>query len=185
MTVGWLELDPRYVAAMQALLPLLERSRVGHAFVGDVASNAWLGEPVRGSIDLLALISPERGSTIPQLAPSHGFRVDRDEAEKVRELDLLPIHHMGEAEIRINVLMATNALYSNMIARSELFELPPEHEVHVISAADHALLLRVAGDERSAALFARLLDECGERIDRMRFNRSLRSIGLARLEVHE
>lgn len=182
MTVGWLELEPRYDSAVRAVLALLERSRVEHAFVGDIASNAWLGEPVAGSIDLLALISPERGSTIPQIAPSCGFRVDRDEAENSRELDLLPIHHIGDVETRINILMATNALYSNMIARAELFELPP-HEVKVVSAADHALLLRVAESERAGALFVRLLEECSERIDRKKFNQSLRSIGLSRLEV--
>jgi len=178
-----LHLPPEHRRAAAILDELMEQVKIDYAFVGSIALNAWLDVPVAGSLDLLALISPERGSQLPMMATQRGFRVDREEMEAVKELDLLPMHFEGEQEIRVNVLMATNALYSNMIARRREVSINDDRTVWIIAPADLALLLRVAEDETSAGQFTNLLERQASEVDVEKFNRNLRSIGLSRLEV--
>ena len=183
MSEPTLHLPPEHRRAAAILDELMEQVKIDYAFVGSIALNAWLDVPVAGSLDLLALISPERGSQLPMAATHRGFRVDREEIEAVRELDLLPMHFEGEQEIRVNVLMATNALYSNMIARRREVSINDDRTVWIIAPSDLALLLRVAENETAESQFSSLLDRWADELDVDGFNRNLRSIGLARLEV--
>jgi len=79
-----------YGAAIDAIAELLAKLKLQSAFVGSVARSAWLGSVVdRGSIDVLALLTPEQKNQVPMMANNRGFQVDRDEIEDSEELDLI------------------------------------------------------------------------------------------------
>src|SRR5437016_3106072 len=98
-----------YARAIEAVHELLTKLRLDFVFTGNVARAAWLGEAVEsGSIDVLALMAPEQKNSVAMMASNRGFRVDRDEVTESEELDLVP---MSFDEIRVHVLVASNALY--------------------------------------------------------------------------
>jgi hypothetical protein len=119
-------------------------------FVGSVARSAWLGGEVgAGAIDLLALMNaPQRGQ-LAMMAANRGFRVEREELEQSEELDLVPLNFVDhEGDVRVHVLLATNALYARMFANSWT-ESFGERAVKVPAPEDLALMLLMADDDEA------------------------------------
>jgi len=166
--------------AARATAGLLGRLRLDWAFVGDLAFSAWSGEPVEsGSIDVLAILSPDRMQQIPMMASNGGFQVDSEMVEGARELDLIPMAWpAGDPDpVRIHVLVASNALYSLMVRNAVDAKLA-ESEARVLNREDLALLLAV-DDRPSARERLDRLTRFEEGFDFDAFDGRLRSIGLA------
>lgn len=169
-----------WLAAVTAVDDLLERLRTERAFVGSVAAAVWLGRPVdQGAIDVLVALTPEGRTQVPMMASNRGFIVDRDELDATEELDLIPLRFgAGDEQVKIHVLIASNALYGNMV-RDAVEARCGEVPIRVILAEDLALLLTVAGDEGSTMARSELIQRAGASFQLERFNRKLSSIGLA------
>ncbi|HEV8658983.1 MAG TPA: hypothetical protein VGS96_10150 [Thermoanaerobaculia bacterium] len=168
----------RYSRAIAAVSDLLARLHLEFAFVGGVARSAWLGTRVeRGSIDVVALLTAEQKNQVAMMASNRGFRVERAEIEQSEELDLIPLNFVdAEGDVRVYVLVASNALYGRMVRDAV-------KETRVVNAEDLALLLALSDDEesqRAAQLLIRLPN-----FDRASYNRRLVSIGLPQLVVSE
>lgn len=168
--------EPR-LAAARAIGDILTRQQVTHAFVGEVAIGAWTGRRVdRGAVDVLALVSPDRCQQVPMMASHRGFAVDAEEVDAARELDLIPMRYGdGPGAPRVHVLMATNALYSKMLARA----IPADaggSPIPVVHAEDLAIMLSLS--DRDDVGVDELAARAGEAFDVDRFNTTLRSIGL-------
>lgn len=164
-----------YARAIEAVHDLLSRLRLDFIFVGDVARSAWLGsEAGSGSVDVLATMGPQQKNQVAMMASNRGFRVEREEVEASEELDLIPLHFVADAEtdIRVHVLVASNALYGRMVAAGIPAQLG-ELTFRIPLGEDYALLLAMTGDE--VALHA--LTSTPE-FDREAYNVKLRSIGL-------
>lgn len=164
----------RYARALTAITELLEKLRIDAIFVGNVARAAWLdGELSSGAIDLLALMNtPQRGQ-LAMMASNRGFRVSREEIEQSEELDLVPLNFSDvEGDVRVHVLLATNALYARMFANGKPATLG-EVEVRVASPEDLALMLLMAEDQETLNRLAALPE-----FDRDKFRAHLASIGL-------
>lgn len=164
----------RYNRAIHATAELLGKLRIETMFVGNVARAAWLdGEVESGAIDVLALMNaPQRGQ-LAMMASNRGFRVDRDELEQSEELDLVPINFIdGEGEVRVHVLLASNALYGRMVTAGTQAVID-DREIRVPRAEDLALLLLFAEDEGTVKSLAVLPE-----FDRTAFQERLVSIGL-------
>lgn len=175
-----LEGDERRLAAIAAVRELLARLGTRGAFVGDVATAAWLGEPLAagGAVDVLAAIAGDGARQIPQIAPDQEFRVDEAEVESARELDLVPMWWTGRGEpVRVHVLLASNALYGRMV-RESVEAASPAGPVQIVAAEDLALLMLVAEPPGWQAQIGRIRLRAGETFDRDRLNRKLVSIGL-------
>jgi hypothetical protein len=176
----------RYASAIDAVSDLLSRLRLDFLFLGNVARSAWLGsEAGTGSIDVLATMGPQQKSQVAMMASNRGFRVEREEIDQSEELDVIPLHYVerplgqrpsvetdDQSEIRVHVLVASNALYGRMVAGGVPARLG-ERELRVPTAEDFALLLAMMGDE--VALRALTSTPW---FDRVRYNDKLRSIGL-------
>jgi hypothetical protein len=110
----------RHERAIAAIDDLLSRQRLEHLFVGSVARAAWLGGLVDGgAVDVLALMQGQQKNNVATMASHRGFRVDRDEIEATEELDLVPLMFVDEGgDVRVHVLVASNALYARMFASS-------------------------------------------------------------------
>jgi len=165
---------PRYGRAISAIRDLLGRLRIDFLFAGSVARAAWLGEEVsRGSIDVIALMKPEQKNQVAMMGSNRGFRVDRAQIEQSEELDLVPLNFVDdEGEIRIHVLLASNALYGTMIAGAKTATIDGV-DVKVPTVEDMALLLAMSDDDPGV----RRLTSSAE-FDRAAYNRKLVSIGL-------
>ncbi|HJT16699.1 MAG TPA: hypothetical protein VJ853_04900, partial [Thermoanaerobaculia bacterium] len=158
-----MDLAPRYARAVDAIRELLTRLRLEWAFVGGIARAAWLGGTIEGgSIDVVALMKPEQKNQVAMMASNRGFRVDRDEIAESEELDLIPLHF---DDVRIHVLVASNALYAKMINAARVVG-----ELRVAAPEDLALLLTLSED---AAGVRQLMS--GADFDRARFNETLAS----------
>ena len=171
--------SPRYDRAIAAVADLLARLRLDFVFVGTVARSAWLGSRVEGgSLEAVALMAPEQKSQVAMMAGNRGFRVDREEVEHTAELDLIPLHFIDpEGEVRVHVLVASNALYGRMVGARVATETVP-----VAALEDLALLFALGDDEdshRAATMLVRL-----PRFDRAAYNERLVSIGLANFVVN-
>ena len=166
--------DARYNRAIHATAELLEKLRVDAMFVGGVARAAWLGGDVAGgAIDVLVLMNAPQKNQLAMMASNRGFRVDREELEQTDELDLVPLNFLdAEGEVRVHVLLATNALYGRMMAAAQPSSID-ERAVKVPRAEDLALLLLFAEDEVTVRRLATLPD-----FDRAAFQERLVSIGL-------
>ena len=171
----------RHARALRAIADLLTRQRLSSAYVGSVARAAWLGgEVAAGSIDVIAVMGPQQKNQIAMMASNRGWRVDREEIAQSEELDLIPLNFMDEeGEVRVHVLVASNALYGRMVAaaRETAFE---DLTLRVPAPEDFALLLALAGDE--AALQTLTADAA---FDRHGYNEKLVSIGLSGMVVAE
>ncbi len=164
-----MEVTPRYQRAIEAVHELLAKLRLEWIFVGGIARAAWLGGTVDGgSIDVVALMQPQQKNQVAMMAANRGFRVEREEIEQSEELDLIPLHF---ADVRIHVLVASNALYAKMIASAKTV-----HDLRVASREDLALLLTLSED---AAAVRQLMSTAD--FDRARYNETLVSIGLREL----
>jgi hypothetical protein len=171
------QIEEPLLSAVRATEELLTKLRIAHAFVGEIAISAWLGRPAAaGSVDVLALVTPDRSQQVPMMASNRGFVVDEKELEETRELDLIPMRFAHESgSPRVHVLMASNALYSRMLARTTEVELGDDM-IPVVHAEDLGLMLAMQdADETLEALIA----SAGDSFDRSRFNETLVSIGLS------
>lgn len=175
--------DP-YLGALEGTADLLSKQRLDYVFVGSVARAAWLGGLVsRGSIDVIAVMNPQQKNQVAMMASNRGFRVDREEIEQSEELDLIPLNFVGaEGEIRVHVLVASNALYGRMVAAGVEVDLGPAR-FRVATAEDLALLLSMAEDEDSRRAQAELVARTD--FDRRAYNGKLISIGLGELVIKE
>jgi hypothetical protein len=184
--------SPLYERVIAAVTDLLTRQRLDFVFAGSVARAAHLGTPVDGgSIDVIATMGPQQMNQVAMMASHRGFRVEHEEVEATEELDLIPMHF---EEVRVHVLVASNALYGRMVAdgvglrpqASGLGEDPeargprPETSIKVPRIEDFALLLQMSNDVTSLMT----LIESPE-FDREGYNRKLTSIGLRELVVPE
>ena len=171
----------RHARALRAVADLLTRQRLASAYVGSVARAAWLGgEVAAGSIDVVAVMGPQQKNQVAMMASNRGWRVDRDEIEQSEELDLIPLNFVDEeGEVRVHLLVASNALYGRMVASAveTTFE---ELTLRVPAAEDFALLLALAGDEAGLQSLTR-----DTAFDRHTYNEKLISIGLPGLVVAE
>ena len=164
-----IDFSPRYGRAIDAIHELLSKLRIEWVFVGGVARAAWLGGVVEGgSIDVVALMQPQQKSQVAMMASNRGFRVDREEIERSEELDLIPLHF---DDVRIHVLVASNALYAKMIAAARVVG-----QLKVASPEDLALLLTLSEDSVGVQQLMSSPD-----FDRARYNDTLTSIGLREL----
>jgi hypothetical protein len=160
----------RYARAIEAVHELLSRLRLDFLFLGNVARSAWLeSEAATGSLDVLATMGPQQKNQVAMMASNRGFRVEREEIEASEELDVIP---MRFDDIRIHILVASNALYGRMVAGGVEARFG-ERTLRIPTAEDFALLLAMMGDE--VALHA--LTSTPE-FDRAGYNEKLHSIGL-------
>lgn len=171
--------SPRYGRAIATVADLLARLRLESVFVGSVARSAWLGSRVdQGSLEVVALMTSEQKSQVAMMASNRGFRVERDEVEHTAELDLIPLHFVDpEGEVRVHVLVASNALYGRMVRAGVAVE-----SIRVAAIEDLALLFALGDDEdsqRAAAMLVRLPE-----FDRIAYNERLISIGLPHYVVN-
>ena len=164
----------RHSRAIQAVAVLLEKLKIDGMFVGHVARSGWFGEEVGGgAIDLLALMTAPQRNQLAMMASNRGFRVEREELESVEELDLVPMYFRDEeGEVRVHVLLATNALYGRMIASGVTADFA-ERTLKIPRAEDFALLL-LMGDDQDAVRTLTALPE----FDLVAFRERLASIGL-------
>lgn len=183
--------SPLYEQAIAAVADLLTRQRLDYVFAGNVARAAYLGTPVdSGSIDVIATMGPQQMNQVAMMASNRGFRLDREEVAATEELDLIPMHF---EDVRVHVLVASNALYGRMVADGvasgqwpvageESGDRPPatSNSMKVPRPEDFALLLQMSNDMTSLMT----LIESPE-FDRMAYNRKLTSIGLRELVVPE
>ena len=137
--------------------------------MGGIARAAWLGGSIEGgSIDVVALMQPPQKNQVAMMASNRGFRVERQEVESSEELDLIPLHF---ADVRIHVLVASNALYAKMISAARTVG-----DLRVPSREDLALLLTLGEDLEGANQLMASAD-----FDRRRYNQTLEAIGLREL----
>jgi len=168
---------PPWGAAIEATSELLTKLKLELAFVGVVARSAWLGSTVdHGSIDVLALMTSEQKNNVAMMASHRGFGVDKAAIDQSEELDLIPL---AFDDVRVNVLVASNALYGRMV-KSAAAATFNERVIRVAAAEDLALLSMMGED---TATTDALLDIDG--FDRPALNRKLVSIGLSDLVVRE
>lgn len=170
------EIEEPLLSAVRATEALLTKLQIPHAFVGEVALAAWLSRSAAaGSVDVLALLTPDRSRQVPMMASNRGFLVDERELEETRELDLIPMRFAHErGNPRVHVLMATNALYSRMLKRAAEAELGDDL-IPVASAEDLGLMLAMQ-DARET--LDSLVVAAGNRFDVGRFNETLVSLGI-------
>jgi hypothetical protein len=169
-----LRADRSHSEAILATSELLTRQRLEFAFVGSVARAVWLEQEVSiGAVDVLAIMQPQQKNQVAMMASNRGFRVDRDEIEQSEELDLVPLHFgEGEADVRVHVLLASNALYARMVVAAVTLSFQ-SISIRVPTAEDFALLSSVGEDEEAVR---RLVSR--EDFDRTAYNEKLVSIGL-------
>lgn len=164
-----------YARAIDATAELLGKLRLDFAFVGSVARSAWLGGIADApSVDVLAVMGPQQKSQVAMMGANRGFRVERDELDQTEELDLIPLWFAdAEGDVRVHVLVASNALYGRMVAAGVPAEFR-DRTVKVPAAEDYALLLAISADEDSVRALAEQ-----PQFNRDSYNSKLTSIGLA------
>lgn len=164
----------RYGRAIHATAELLEKLRIEAIFVGGVATAAWLGDEVQsGAVDVLALMNAPQKNQLATMASHRGYRVERAEIEQSEELDLVPLNFVDpEGDVRVHVLLATNALYGRMAAAGVPARID-ERPVRVPRAEDLTLMLLMSDDEQTVRRLTELPD-----FDRHGFQERLASIGL-------
>jgi hypothetical protein len=169
--------DPRHARAIRAVASLLTRLRLDCLFVGSVARSAHLGGPVGGgSVDVVATMGPQQKSQLAMMAQNNGFGVDREELDATEELDLVPL---AFEDVRVHVLIASNALYGRMVADGVSVEFE-DLALKVPRLEDFALLLQMNNDVKSLMSVIE-----SPEFDRMSYNRKLEAIGLRELVVPE
>lgn len=164
----------RYSRAIHAVAELLEKLKVDAMFVGNVARAAWLDLEVNAAaIDVIALLGAQQMNQLAMMASNRGFRVDRDEVQSAVELDLVPLNFIDEdGEVRVHVLLASNALYGRMVAAAQPATLD-ERSVRIPRAEDLALMLLMAEDQEAVLRLTSM-----PQFDLAAFRERLASIGL-------
>ena len=171
-----LRATPRHARAIEAVGELLSKLRIESMFVGSVARSAWLGGLIEsGSIDVLGLMQPQQKNQVAMMASNRGFRIDPKEIDQTEELDLIPLTWIDEDDVRVHVLVASNALYARMFGTARMVQLH-NLEIRVPSAEDTALLLSMSEEHDDVRILA-----ASAQFDRRAFNDKLVSIGLREL----
>lgn len=175
---------PRYEHALAAVADLMGRLRLAHAFVGGAARAAWLGGALdQGAVDVLVLMTSEQKNQVATMASHRGFRVDQEEVDATVEYDLVPLNFLHpEGDVKVHVLVASNALYGQMVAAARDATLAG-HSLRVIAPEDLALLLSLGDDEASQRDRERLA--ALPAFDRRKFNQRAAAIGLAGMVIAE
>jgi hypothetical protein len=165
----------RHSQAIHATAELLAKLRIEALFVGGVARAAWIGGEVSsGAVDVLALMNGPQKNQVAMMASNRGFRVDREELEAADELDLVPLNFAAaEGEVRVHVLLASNALYGRMVAAGVEAAID-DRPLRVPRAEDLALLLLMSEDQETVGRLTALPE-----FDLAAFRARLESIGLA------
>lgn len=179
-----MEVPPRTARALAAVHDLLGRLRIEFVFVGAIARAAWLGgDAGPGPIDVVALMKDEQKNQLAMMASHRGFRVEREELAATEELDLIPIHFADpEGEVRVHVLLASNALYGRIVAAGR--EVAWDERTLRVAAPEHLALLLAMADDPGSRREREMLIRLPE-FDRAAHNRMLSTIGLAALVVPE
>lgn len=164
----------RYSRAIHAIAELLSKLKIDAMFVGGVARSAWMDAEIdAGAIDVLALMAAPQRNQLAMMASHRGFRVEREELQQAEELDLIPLNFIGEeGEIRVHVLLASNALYGRMVAAGQTTTID-QREVKIPRAEDLALMLLMAEDQDAVRHLTSLPE-----FDLAAFRERLTSIGL-------
>jgi len=164
----------RYSAAIHGIADLLSRLKIEAMFVGGVARSAWMDTEVdSGAIDLLALMAAPQKNQLAMMAANRGFRVEREELDQSEELDLVPLNFVDpQGDIRVHVLLASNALYGRMVAAG-METTFGDRPVRVPRPEDLALMLLMAEDEPAVQHLTSLPE-----FDLKAFRERLLSIGL-------
>jgi hypothetical protein len=164
----------RYSRAIHAVAELLGKLKIDAMFVGNVARGAWLDAEIgSGAVDVIAVMTPQQKSQVAMMAANRGFRVERDELDATEELDLIPIHFLDEEEeVRVHVLLASNALYGRMVSVAIATQLD-ERTVKIPRAEDLALMLLMAEDAEAVQRLTGM-----PQFDLAAFRERLSSIGL-------
>lgn len=164
----------RYSRAIHAIAELLAKLKIDAMFVGGVARSAWMDDEMNaGAVDVLALMAGPQKNQLAMMASHRGFRVEREEIQQAEELDLVPLNFVdADGDIRVHVLLASNALYGRMVAAGQTTTLD-DRSVRVPRAEDLALMLLMAEDEEAVQHLASLPD-----FDLPAFRERLASIGL-------
>jgi hypothetical protein len=164
----------RYSRAIHAVAELLGKLKIDAMFVGNTARSAWMdAEMDSGAIDVLALMNAPQRNQLAMMASHRGFRVERSEIEQAEELDLVPLNFVDpEGDLRVHVLLASNALYGRMVAAAEPATID-ERPVRIPRAEDLALMLLMAEDEDAVRHLTSLPE-----FDLAAFRERLTSIGL-------
>jgi hypothetical protein len=164
----------RYSRAIHAIAELLAKLKIDAMFVGGVARSAWMDAEIdAGAVDVLALMASPQRNQLAMMASHRGFRVEREELQQAEELDLIPLNFIDdEGEVRVHVLLASNALYGRMVAAGQTTTID-EREVKVPRAEDLALMLLMAEDEEAVRHLTSLPE-----FDLAAFRERLTSIGL-------
>jgi hypothetical protein len=169
--VQTLDATPAATRAIQAVAELLAKLRLDFMFVGEVARVAWLGGAIeRGSVDVVAVMQPQQKNQIAMMASHRGFLVNPQEVEKSEELDLIPLKF---EDVRVHVLVATNALYATMVAAAK-----EVGGIKVATREDLALLFALGENFDVVRRLAASSD-----FNRQQYNEKLISIGLRELVV--
>jgi len=159
-----------HARAIRAIHGLLSRIRLDFVFVGAVGRAAHLGDRVDGgAVDVVATMGPQQKGQIAMMAMNNGFTVDREEVDAAEELDLIP---MRFEDIRVHVLVASNALYGRMVAEGVAAEFE-DLTLRVPRREDFALLLQMSNDVEA---LMRIIESPA--FDRESYNRKLTAIGL-------
>ena len=160
----------RYSRAIHAIAELLEKLKIDAMFVGGVARSAWMDvEMDSGAVDVLALMTAPQRNQLAMMASHRGFRVEREEIEQAEELDLVPLNF---DDIRVHVLLASNALYGRMVAAAQPSAID-DRAVKIPRAEDLALMLLMADDQEAMQHLTSLPE-----FDLAAFRERLTSIGL-------
>ena len=164
----------RYSRAIHATAELLGKLRIDAMFVGNVARSAWMdAEMDSGAVDVLALMNAQQRNQLAMMASHRGFRVEREELEQAEELDLVPLNFIDpDGDLRVHVLLASNALYGRMVAAAEPATID-ERDVRIPRAEDLALMLLMAEDDEAVQHLTSLPE-----FDLAAFRERLTSIGL-------
>jgi hypothetical protein len=169
--VQTLDATPPATRAIQAISELLAKLRLDFMFVGQVARAAWLGGAIdRGPVDVVAVMQPQQKNQIAMMASHRGFLVNPQEVERSEELDLIPLKF---EDVRVHVLVATNALYATMVSAAK-----EVGGIKVATREDLALLFALGED---FDVVRRLAASSG--FNRQQYNEKLISIGLRELVV--
>jgi hypothetical protein len=164
----------RYSRAIHAIAELLGKLKIDAMFVGNTARSAWMeAEMDSGAVDVLALMNAQQRNQLAMMASHRGFRVERSELEQAEELDLVPLNFVDpDGDLRVHVLLASNALYGRMVAAAEPATMD-ERPVRIPRAEDLALMLLMAEDEDAVRHLTSLPE-----FDLAAFRERLTSIGL-------
>ena len=164
----------RYSRAIHAVAELLEKLKIDAMFVGGAARSAWMqAEMGSGAVDVIAVMTPQQRNQVAMMASNRGFRVEREEVEQADELDLIPLHYVdSEGDVRVHVLLASNALYGRMVAAAQPAAIDGR-ALKIPRAEDLALMMLMAEDEEALQHLTSLPD-----FDLQSFRDRLASIGL-------